>query len=487
MEGLRRQAEDKFREEQKFQDNEHLRSVIIPVVSVAKFANNASPSFRDANIRWIQSDKVITHIDAPILDGNKLSANSTLKIVKFNRDIDGTLAIDLKLFMDVFNNFKLDLYWLHLVRHSVYGFFSNRKQGALDNYYLNTISYTLLWSFDYTKKITKAIIIPRETNLDNPNLVYNNFLRSLKYQTNLIDDWRFFIFFCAAHIAQWIDHEVRLGLNRVRDIESTTEYGGWVKSNEINSEEINHPPEMNELIKISKDSGNILTSLANVANHASIAKSMVTDLSPRTQTGAQQGSANAAAPNPINAKPTTTPGSHVPLVNQLLSDEMSDAVAILKGQVDAGVLQANYLQERARIQHSVIFNLLTRQDAESSKEIAQTALKDSFSMKTIAIMTMIFLPPTFFATLFAVPTLKWDEKTIMQPNFKFYWAFSVPCTVLVLLIWDSMSSEKNIFAKMWSLIPPMKNLKSNGKQRGRTTTEKKPDPNLRTKWKVWDP
>lgn len=354
MEGLRRQAEDKFREEQKFQDNEHLRSVIIPVASVAKFANNTSPSISNANIRWLQSDKLVTQIDAPILDGNGLSANSTLRIVKFNRDIDGTLAIDLKLFMDIFNNFKLDLYWLHLVRHSVYGFFSNRKQGAPDNYYLNTISYTLLWSFDSSRKITKAIIIPRETNPENPNLVYNNFLRSIKYQTNLIDDWRFFILLCAAHIAQWIDHEVRVELNRVRDIESTTEYGGWVKSDEINSDEINHPPDMNELIKISKDSGNILTSLANVANHASIAKSMVTDLSTPRQTSAQQGPANVAAPNPINANATTTPGVNVPLANQSLSDEMTDAVAILKGQVDAGVLQANYLQERAKIQHSVV-------------------------------------------------------------------------------------------------------------------------------------
>lgn len=108
-------------------------------------------------------------------------------------------------------------------------------------------------------------------------------------------------------------------------------------------------------------------------------------------------------------------------------------------------------------------------------------------MKTIAIMTMIFLPPTFFASLFAVPTLKWDEKTVMQPKFKFYWAFSVPCTVLVLVMWDFMSSEKNIFAKIWSLIPPMKNLKSKGKQGNPLTTAKKPDPNLRTKWKAWDP
>jgi len=73
-------------------------------------------------------------------------------------------------------------------------------------------------------------------------------------------------------------------------------------------------------------------------------------------------------------------------------------------------------------------------------------------MKTIAIMTMIFLPPTFFATLFAMPLLRWDGPKVIQPAFGIYWAASLPTTAAVLLIWHWMSSEKTIFAKGWAWI-----------------------------------
>lgn len=56
-------------------------------------------------------------------------------------------------------------------------------------------------------------------------------------------------------------------------------------------------------------------------------------------------------------------------------------------------------------------------------------------MKTIAVMTMAFLPATFFAALFAVPSLRWDQKDVIQENFWVYWAFTLPSTAMVFLIW----------------------------------------------------
>jgi ABC-type uncharacterized transport system YnjBCD permease subunit len=57
-------------------------------------------------------------------------------------------------------------------------------------------------------------------------------------------------------------------------------------------------------------------------------------------------------------------------------------------------------------------------------------------MKTIAVMTMAFLPATFFAALFALPSLQWDDHTqIIQDKFWIYWAFTLPATVLVFGVW----------------------------------------------------
>lgn len=61
-------------------------------------------------------------------------------------------------------------------------------------------------------------------------------------------------------------------------------------------------------------------------------------------------------------------------------------------------------------------------------------------MKTIAYMTMSFLPATFFATLFAVPSLDWKSDHVVQSNHWVYWAFTVPATLLVFIIWRVLIS-----------------------------------------------
>ena len=63
-------------------------------------------------------------------------------------------------------------------------------------------------------------------------------------------------------------------------------------------------------------------------------------------------------------------------------------------------------------------------------------------MKTIAIMTMAFLPATFFAALFAVPLLKWDEPRVVQSNFWVYWAFTLPATALVFGLWVGITKRR---------------------------------------------
>jgi len=95
-------------------------------------------------------------------------------------------------------------------------------------------------------------------------------------------------------------------------------------------------------------------------------------------------------------------------------------------------------------------NRISRTDAVTNRH-------DSSSMKVIAIMTMAFLPATFFATMFAVPSLAWDNSPshssdrIVQPSFGIYVAFSLPTTALVFLIW-AFTTGRISSRKIWSLI-----------------------------------
>jgi Mg2+ and Co2+ transporter CorA len=90
--------------------------------------------------------------------------------------------------------------------------------------------------------------------------------------------------------------------------------------------------------------------------------------------------------------------------------------------------------------------LLTHEDsvtniklAAISRDIAAATKEDGSAMKTISIMTMLFLPATFFAALFSMPSLGWGDK------FWLYWAITVPSTVLVFSIWAVI----NNWSRMW--------------------------------------
>ena len=77
----------------------------------------------------------------------------------------------------------------------------------------------------------------------------------------------------------------------------------------------------------------------------------------------------------------------------------------------------------------------------ASNNLAKAVSADSSSMKVVAIMTMAFLPATFFAALFAVPSLQWDADNVVQSRFWIYLAFTIPSTALVFLLWAVLTKK----------------------------------------------
>ncbi|KAK7980823.1 metallo-beta-lactamase domain protein [Apiospora arundinis] len=100
--------------------------------------------------------------------------------------------------------------------------------------------------------------------------------------------------------------------------------------------------------------------------------------------------------------------------------------------------------------------LLTHEDAlkgadlaKLGAEIAAASKRDSASMKTVTVLTMAFLPATFFAALFAIPSLDWKGAAdrggpVIQSNFWVYWAFTLPATVLVFVIWIILDNRARL-------------------------------------------
>lgn len=94
-----------------------------------------------------------------------------------------------------------------------------------------------------------------------------------------------------------------------------------------------------------------------------------------------------------------------------------------------------------------LFAFLTHEDskinievANASKALAEAAQRDGSSMKTIAVLTMVFLPARFLAALFSMLSLGWNQ----PENFSVYWAFAIPITVGTFALWAGVTQREQI-------------------------------------------
>jgi hypothetical protein len=101
-----------------------------------------------------------------------------------------------------------------------------------------------------------------------------------------------------------------------------------------------------------------------------------------------------------------------------------------------------------------LFNLIAQRDsklnirlAKDSRTIASSSKPDSTSMKTLAAVTVTFLPATFVSSLFAMPLFNWDAQgnsQVIKHRFWIYWAVTAPLTIATLIIWISWTHRQSL-------------------------------------------
>jgi hypothetical protein len=63
-------------------------------------------------------------------------------------------------------------------------------------------------------------------------------------------------------------------------------------------------------------------------------------------------------------------------------------------------------------------------------------------MKTVAVLTMAFLPATFFAAFFSIPSVHWTDFNM----FALYWACTLPVTVGTFILWAGITQRSAVRA-----------------------------------------
>lgn len=72
-------------------------------------------------------------------------------------------------------------------------------------------------------------------------------------------------------------------------------------------------------------------------------------------------------------------------------------------------------------------------------------------MKTLAAVTVLFLPGSTIASLFSMSMFNWgaeDSSNILSGRFWVYWAISIPLTVTTIVSWLAWSHRQSVVDRL---------------------------------------
>lgn len=118
--------------------------------------------------------------------------------------------------------------------------------------------------------------------------------------------------------------------------------------------------------------------------------------------------------------------------------EVSRRLAFYKSYIDSQRQRSISNEKRLQNEIQLAFNVVAQHDAGTTVEISRAARSDSATMKTLAFVTLTFLPPTFICALFSMSFFHYDDSSgwAVSRQIWIYWAIAVPTTIATALVWN---------------------------------------------------
>ncbi|KAJ5318746.1 hypothetical protein N7476_005166 [Penicillium atrosanguineum] len=118
--------------------------------------------------------------------------------------------------------------------------------------------------------------------------------------------------------------------------------------------------------------------------------------------------------------------------------EISRRLAFFKSYI--GSVRQRSISNEKRLQNEIqlSYNVIAQHDAGTTVEISRAAHSDSATVKTLAFVTLTFLPPTFICALFSMSFFHYDSGSgwAVSSQIWIYWAIAVPTTIATALVWN---------------------------------------------------
>ncbi|KAK4237720.1 hypothetical protein C8A03DRAFT_15766 [Achaetomium macrosporum] len=102
------------------------------------------------------------------------------------------------------------------------------------------------------------------------------------------------------------------------------------------------------------------------------------------------------------------------------------------------VKECSMVVEGMALSAQLSWNQIGYQDAQANLKIASDTREDSNQMRSIAFLTMFFLPATFLSSLFSMSFFKWDAAAgehVVSPYLWIYPVLAISITAIVVGVW----------------------------------------------------
>ncbi|PYI08325.1 hypothetical protein BO78DRAFT_468546 [Aspergillus sclerotiicarbonarius CBS 121057] len=358
---------------------------------------------------YIFHESLISEDDLPSTIKHTInSKHPSITFFQIPMDQAQSLQITRAAFLHLATSIGLDPQVFYLIAHNYDGYHHLTGDDHFATDFLGTSRFSLIWNYHPQTQSTIALVLVRR---DSP---FPELLHLANTYRNHLANPRLLPFLAVIYITRVFDRSTAHELEKIHYVETRTGYG---PNNPMSpSTRFN----IHDISNWLKEIGALQAYFANKHRQLDFVRQLIPSI-----------------------KDGITHNDKDPLCMALPTIE--DITRTLDDYI-------TYLEERTKTLVAILFALLTHEDAAASADLAEASKRDSSAMKAITILTMLFLPATFFATLFSLPTLQWDRDDVIQRRFWVYWAFTIPATALVFGMWGGMLKTRQIgtwLSKRW--------------------------------------
>ncbi|MCJ1271063.1 hypothetical protein MMC22_010962 [Lobaria immixta] len=122
-----------------------------------------------------------------------------------------------------------------------------------------------------------------------------------------------------------------------------------------------------------------------------------------------------------------------------IDDTLIQVIEYLLNAAEMRRYQAQSLHRRTQTQINVLYSMVSQRDskvnisvAEDSRKIAAAAKRDSLAMKTVSMLTLVFLPGTFVAAIFSAGIFHF-ERAATNVVSDLWWVYFVVSGLLMIV------------------------------------------------------